>query len=279
MKTQTMHIPRTILDLDKTFTCGQTFLWDNMPDKSWIGCINDQPVVLKQTDSELTIVGDVTGDDIVSYFDLDTSYTFDESKLSEYETKCMHAGQGIRILRQPLFDTVVQFVISQNNSMHRIKKSVQELCERYGQCCTVNNLVIHKFPELVDFRSSPASDFTSKLSADDWFELGVGYRAKSLFQLFDEFMKTAEVWAQAKSVNDTDKRITILQQLPGVGPKVASCVVLFADIYHDLDAFPLDTHMRKLIAREYEGHIDTSRFSPFAGVMQQYMFYYEACNK
>lgn len=70
MKKQTIAISKDVLDLDRTFLFSQTFLWNKMSDGSWIGCINDQPVILKQVDDKLLIKGDVTIGDIEKYFDL-----------------------------------------------------------------------------------------------------------------------------------------------------------------------------------------------------------------
>lgn len=67
-----------------------------------------------------------------------------------------------------------------------------------------------------------------------------------------------------------------LKTLNGVGNKVADCVSLFA--YHKTDAFPIDTWMKKIIERHYNGNFDKSKYSGYEGIMQQYMFYYERYN-
>ena len=160
-------------------------------------------------------------------------------------------GNGIRILRQDLWEVIISFIISQNNNIPRIKRSIEKLCENNGG----------KFPDVHDLQ---------KLS---FIDCGLGYR--------DEYLRTI-----AKEWSDWDRRYPpqnydewklLLKGFKGIGEKVANCICLFS--LHYLDAFPVDTHIRKILDREYGGELPDWAFGKYAGLFQQYLFYYNLNHK
>ena len=264
--TRVLTISRTVLDLDKTLNCGQTFLWQKV-DGAWYGFIMNSLVKLSQTDDEITVTGNVSELGFRYYFDLDTNYEFNH--LSEFEQRCVAAGQGIRILRQPFLECLITFIISQNNSMTRIRSSLTKLCEKYGTWIQLGDHVQHMFP-------APPTLF--RLSVDNWKELGVGYRAEYLHAFFHEYPIDSELfldYMMGQSKATLGESIRDLRKIRGVGPKVAACVALFS--FHHLNAFPIDTHINKILTEHSD--ITLPRPDGLDGVMQQYMFYYDAFNK
>lgn len=260
--TRVLTIPRSVLDLDKTLDCGQTFLWQKV-DNDWYGSIMNNLVKLSQTDDEIVITGKVSELAFKYYFDLNTKYEF--TGLSEFEKQCVIAGQGIRIVRQPFLECLVTFMISQNNNMTRIRKSLTQLCQKYGTRIQLGDHVQYLFP-------APPELF--KLTLSDWKQLGVGYRAKYLYSFFQQhpldsasFLRYSMDWG-----NDLLENLKMLNKIHGVGPKVAHCIALFC--YHHLNAFPVDTHIMKILQEHRD--ITLPRPDGLDGLMQQYMFYYDA---
>lgn len=174
-------------------------------------------------------------EEIIKYLDddyLKTAYEF---------------GSGIRILRQDLWEVIVSFIISQNNNIPRIKRSVERLCENNGG----------RFPDAHDLQNL------------SFIGCGLGYR--------DEYLR-----AIAKGWSDWDRRYPpqnydewklLLKGFKGVGEKVSNCVCLFS--LHYLDAFPIDVHIKRILDREYSGDMPEWGKSKYAGLFQQFIFYYE----
>lgn len=263
--TRVLTLPRSVLDLDKTLNCGQTFLWQKVDD-AWYGFIMNSLVKLSQIDNEVTVTGNISELAFNHYFDLHTKYEF--TRLSEFEKKCVTAGQGIRILRQPFLECLITFMISQNNNMTRIRSSLTALCEKYGTWIQLGDHAQYLFPALAEL---------FKLSLDDWKQLGVGYRANYLYGLFHEPSLDRELFLDYLLGSATTylESMQNLKKIKGVGPKVAACVALFS--FHHLNAFPIDTHIMKILKEHRD--ITLPRPDGLDGVMQQYMFYYDAFNK
>lgn len=196
------------------------------------------------------------------YFDLDTDYSvflhaIDEK--DEFLTAAGRYGSGLRILRQDLWETLVTFVISQNNNIPRIRAAVEKLCVRWGeQKLTPEGDVFYAFPT----KQALAGAELEELRA-----MGLGYRdryVQSIARAPLDFAALAEL--------PPDKAHAALTALPGVGEKVANCVRLFG--LHDLSVFPVDTWIRRMCQTYYGGRFPLERYEGFAGVIQQYIFYY-----
>lgn len=161
-------------------------------------------------------------------------------------------GGGIRILRQDLWEVIISFIISQNNNIPRIRKSIERLCDE-------NN---GKFPEWYDLINIDLAD------------KGLGYR--------DEYIRNA-YYARATTFTDDNLESGYanakaqLMKIKGIGEKVANCILLFG--LHYLDAFPVDVHIKRILDREYNGKIPEWAESKYAGLFQQYIFYYELNHK
>lgn len=201
-----------------------------------------------------------------SYFDLETDYGMIKKAIDPqdfYLQEAARIGGGIRILRQELWETIVTFIISQQNNIPRIRKCVETLCRNYGE------------PKK-DFRgerfySFPDAERLSGISEEELRALGLGYRAPYL-------VKTAGMVRIGNpdlcTLPDLDYEMarTELLKLGGVGKKVADCICLFA--LHHIEAFPIDTHIQDMLKRYPQG-FPFERYEGFAGVLQQYAFYYE----
>jgi N-glycosylase/DNA lyase len=121
-----------------TFLCGQCFRWNVNEDGIWTGIISDLGVRLiwdGKTCTFLNMSKSEFIDNCVYYFDLDTDYckikTYLEKK-DENLKKAISHGYGIRLLKQDFWETLISFLISQNNNIPRIKQIIESLCSHFG---------------------------------------------------------------------------------------------------------------------------------------------------
>lgn len=197
------------------------------------------------------------------YFDLDTDYgqiIKDIDAADEYLTAAGVAGSGIRILKQDLWEMVVTFIISQRMSIPRIASIVESLCEGLGTRCEVNGKVFYAFPTPEQMADKDLSGFS------------LGYRDKYLSRLAREVAYGEFSLEYLNEDHELKEYLDYLCSIYGVGVKVANCVVLFG--MHKLDAFPIDTWISRIVDREYAGRFPVEKYK-YAGVLQQYIFYYE----
>jgi len=205
------------------------------------------------------------------YFDLDTNYAFMEARVPASDTYLSAAvsfGRGIRILRQDPWEMFVTFILSQRRSIPAIKKSVETLCTRYGeQMHAADGETYYAFP---------TAEALSGICEQEFRDCAVGYRAPYLCEaasLAASGRLDLAAMAKASPAEWPDEAIVMtLECASGVGPKVANCVLLFG--FHRIDAFPKDVWINRVIDTEYNGHFPVERYHGFAGVIQQYLFYY-----
>lgn len=201
-----------------------------------------------------------------NYFDIKTDYEKiinSIDKKDKYLCRCARSASGVRILRQDLFEMIITFIISQQNNIPRIKKCVERLCETYGKKCKDGDDVYYAFP---------TAKKLATLSEEDLLSLGLGYRAKYIVKVASDVAnKSFDLKALSKMDYENAKRA--LLSLYGVGVKVANCICLFA--LHHVEAFPIDTHIKQILNANYPGGFPFEKYDGYAGILQQYMFYYD----
>ncbi len=256
------------LDLEQTFECGQCFRWNKEEDGSYTGIAEGFPANMKLEGDTLTIEGFGTRSFWEDYLDLGRDYETLKEMLCKGECEILpeavRCGSGIRILRQDLWETVVDFIISQNNNIPRIKGCIERLSELAGE-------YVGEFRGR-SWYSVPSAEKLASLEAVDLAPVRLGYRDKYLIE-------TARQWLDM----DEDSRCDV-GCFTGVGPKVESCIRLFG--LHDLQSFPIDVWVKRLMHRFY-GFEEKDKagmecfakehFGEFAGLAQQYLFYYIRC--
>lgn len=262
------------LDLDKTFNCGQAFRWkkvDALPGYiAYKGFIKNKLTIITYNLLKRELYTNYTGDiaDVISYFNLDLDYDRIMSgiKLDEYSQKAYNYGKGIRILHQDLWETIVTFIISQRNKVEKIAASVERICETFGELDTViinnNEYTDYKFP-------TPEEIY---LKIDKIYDIGLGYRADYINRLVVDIVEGRNDILDTSEELDTLTIDCKLQNIYGIGPKVSNCILLFA--FNKYDAFPVDTWINRVITNEFKGNLDIDRFGKYAGIIQQFLFYY-----
>lgn len=201
------------------------------------------------------------------YFDLDTDYGAFKRAVSPRDTymqAAIRAGGGVRILRQELFETILCFIISQQNNIARIRNCVEKTALLFGEAC------YNESGET--YYAFPTAERLAALPVEALAPCRLGYRAKYIVGAARQ-IASGEVDLAVVQRMDYESAKAALMRLTGVGVKVAECVCLFS--LHHIDAFPVDTHIRQMLDRHYPKGFPMKRYKGFAGVLQQYGFYYE----
>lgn len=251
------------IDLTHIFECGQCFRW--MPDGSgaYAGAAGSFAARVSLENGCLTV--DATGGDEAfwrRYFDLDTDYGQIKNQLISNDPGIKEAadyGYGIRILNQDPFETLISFIISQNNNIPRIRKNIESLCSRYGSPIAGSSL-----------RAFPTPEALAGAEEADLAAMKLGYRGPYIIASAEKYLSEGCPRTREE-----------LLSYHGVGPKVANCIMLFG--LRDTAAFPVDTWVKHIMNDMYgfdESDVKgmqsfaASKFGEFAGFAQQYLFYY-----
>ncbi len=202
-----------------------------------------------------------------SYFDMDTDYGHIIESIDAQDKYLVSAagfGSGIRILRQDLWEMIISFIVSQQNNIKRIRRCINFLCERYGEK-KVNSSGV----EYYDF---PTPKALAEASIDDLYACNLGYRSRYIYETANSVYRGDIDLAAVLKMDYASARKELLK-LCGVGAKVADCICLFA--LHKTEAFPIDTHINKVLAMQYPSGFPFERYSGYSGILQQYIFYYD----
>ncbi len=258
-----------------TLECGQLFRFS--PYKNGYLVYSDDKCAYVYDDGEFAIIECDEKDEkyFYDYFDLVRDYSdiYSGAQNSEYEIlrTSSDLGKGIRILNQNKFETLISFIVSQNNNIPRIKSIVEKTCKRLG---------VRKNFDGIEYFAFPTAEKMSEQSVSFYKSLGLGYRA--------EYVKnTARLIADGYNLDslallETSALKKELLSIKGVGPKVADCVSLFG--FHRSDSFPVDTWIEKVYADNFNGKLKNrkaiaewfvNKFGVNSGYYQQYLFYYK----
>jgi len=264
-------------DFKKIADGGQAFRWNLQEDGTYIGVVGDFVIELCQTGDELIVDSSGTGEEIPfirEYLDLNRNYNAIERDMLKFHEliPVVSFSSGYRILFQDPWETTISFIISANNHIRNIKNTIENMCRTYGKPITFKGNTYYTFP-------SPET--LAALSEEELMLTKCGYRAKFIIE-------TAKVIAGGK-VNIYDfydkpaKDIRMqLVTLPGVGRKVADCIMLYS--MRKFDAFPIDVWIQRILQHMYFNGKKVSltklqkfaedRFGEIAGFVQQYLYYY-----
>lgn len=199
------------------------------------------------------------------YFDLETDYRQYERAIvpeDAYLKAAFSFGSGIRILYQDPWEMLITFIISQRKNIPAIRQAVEALSKKCGTCMDKEN-------EIYAF---PTPEQLSSLTLEELKSLSLGYRAKYIYETTKQVVDGSLAIAQWSTLTDKELHKALLCCY-GVGEKVANCVALFG--YHRIGAFPIDVWIDRIQKTYYNGHFPVEKYEGFAGVMQQYLFYYE----
>ena len=242
--------PYAILHSGQVFRYWQT-------DHGWLVMSGSHWAEIKMVSDQMLIECD-DAQYFYRYFDFTTDYQIIKKEFTAPKLQnAIVRGGGIRILQADFAEIVLSFIISANNNIKRFTKTINEICEQFGsrtQC---------------GYSAFPTITQCEKITELDFKRLGCGYRAPYLVKGIQQ-LKYLD-FNQLQRLPNTDLQRELLK-ISGVGPKVASCIMLFA--FHRLDIAPVDTWIKKAITQLTPTEQQTILHGPYAGIAQQYIFYY-----
>jgi N-glycosylase/DNA lyase len=238
-----IHINGEYFDLNKIADSGQCFRWRELEPNRYEVPAFDTVLTLSQSGGTVTLdCSQAEYDELWhGYFDMDSDYSAYHLAAAEsgfdYLIRAAEHSNGIRVLRQDLWETLVSFIISQRNNIPRIKTCINRIVERFGH-----------------FPTPPELQRGTLVGA------GLGYRDEYLYDAAERF----------------SPEMTDFRAIKGVGEKVENCVELFG--LGKKAAFPRDVHILRIEQDHFNGRFPEERFEGFAGVLQQFLFYYNLYN-
>lgn len=197
------------------------------------------------------------------YFNMDADYAKIKQRLTELNDAYIYTayefGSGIRILRQDAFEALISFIISQQKRIPSIMEAVGNISKLCG-----TNLKDEFTGRHYTTFPSPQQILDKR---DKLHTLKLGYREEYIIDACTRVLAQGIEWFTGENAYDR------ALQIKGVGPKVGNCYTLFG--CHQLDRFPIDTWINKILAREYPNGLNLGDCEDIAGIIQQYMFFYE----
>lgn len=264
-------------NLKYTLECGQCFRWKKTDEDYYVGVIKDRVIKIKQVKDTLYIISsnmDNLEDIVRYYFNLDLDYTSIEKRISIVDDnvkKAVKNTSGLRFLKQDFFETLISYIISANNNIPRISKSVNEISRRYGKEVELEGEKYYLFPTPEELKN---------VTIEEYRECGVGFRDKYIYNTVAK-INNKEIDLDELFKMDTPNLKKELLSLMGVGPKVADCILLFS--CSRVEVFPIDTWVEKIMTQLYFENNKVTKnqiqdyaknnFKNDAGIIQQHLFY------
>ena len=246
--------------LSDTLNCGQCFRFREQ-DGVFTGIVGDRKIVLRQDGDDVTAASSDGADPawIADYLGLAEDYAGINSLLSADPKLAEITGccGDIRIMKQPFWETLESFIISQNNNIPRIQKIIEKFCELFGR-------------DMGGYHAFPLAEAVAELLEDDLAELHCGYRAPYLIDAARKVV-SGQIDEETLRAMPLDEARKQLMTIKGVGPKVADCTLLFG--LHRLEAFPRDVWIKRAMAELFPDGLPECA-APYAGIAQQYIFHY-----
>ncbi len=255
------YIKTGCLDLAQTLEGGQCFRWRRGEDGCWTGFSGPRFLKLRQERDGAVLLGAAEEDMPYweNYFDCGTDYEAVIRQFSADETLRLASeeNKGLRILRQEPFETLISFIISQNNNIPRIRGIIERLCETFGERTDAGF-------------AFPSAERLARADEEALAPLRAGFRARYILDAARKVVggevRLGEIYGMDYEAGKAE-----LKKIVGVGDKVADCVLLFA--YHKTEAFPTDVWIKRIVAEYYKDGLPEC-MGCYKGIAQQYLFEY-----
>ena len=261
------------IDLAKSLNSGQVFHW-TQHGKGFVGAIDQKPCYLEQSGTQLLVSSDLISE-ARRYLALD--HGIDEIHRTFPDDPTLNAAvcyaAGIRILRQPIWECLATFLTSALKQVAHIRSISLLIRERYGRRIEVAGTPVFSYP-------SP--DVLAGLTLDDLRACRLGFRAANVLAAA-RMVAGDEINLDGLAKLPSDEIRTALCRFPGVGDKIANCVLLFA--FGRLEVMPIDVWIARVLKEKYFPEKAKVRpadladfcrqyFGPYAGYAQQYLFHH-----
>lgn len=264
-------------NLTHILECGQCFRWKKENDGSYTGVIKAGVMNVSSNDGkDICFTYELSGDAnqiIENYFDLKRDYKKIKDIISVEDKNMIEAikyGYGIRILKQDPWEMLISYIISAANNIPRISKTIENISKEYGRKIKFNNKEYYLFPTPKEL---------SEASIEDFRRLNLGFRDKYVYGAVQDVVSGTVDLEKINQLKYKEAKKELMK-IKGVGSKVADCILLFS--MNKIEAFPIDTWIKKVMTELYSTQNSlkdiekcaTERFGEYAGIAQQYLFYY-----
>jgi N-glycosylase/DNA lyase len=274
--------------LDATLCCGQVFRWDKLGDW-WYGVANDKVLKVRQVGGKFAYSN--TDEKFVeNYFSLDA----DLKKIADRINKDQHIGKaletywGLRLIRQDPWECLISYICATYKSIPAIKRMLDNMAKKLGKKTVLDGYEFHTFPEPQKVASSTENEL---------MDCGLGYRVKYVLETSKRICETKFDFMSLRKLSYVEAKKTLMT-FPGVGEKVADCVLLFS--LGKMEAFPVDIWVKRVMVNHYGdklapelfqrlenreslsvrdykllNNFGRSYFGEYAGYAQEYLYHYE----
>lgn len=268
-------------NLSHIFENGQAFRWEKTEQGSYIVIYRNQVAEFLMQDESLYAFN-IDESDFVglwhNYFNLDADYDYIKEQLRQTKAykindslkDALEFAYGLRILNQDKFEMIISFIISANNRIGQIKRCIDLLSKNYG-----DYIGDYKGKKYYAF---PKPDQLAFQDPEKLKELTrVGFRNTRIVEASKRYLLNPEYFENDNLLSLKENLI----DLPGVGPKVMDCILLFG--YGIENTFPIDVWVKRLMEYLYikksvsnKKILESARelFGDYLGHAQQYLFYY-----
>ena len=261
-------------DVDNSINSGQVFLWEKYG-SDWYG-INGQDILKINKNAAIKSIQNSK----TSFFRKNDDMQEIIKSISKDKTvkNAIKQYEGLRIFKQDPFQCMISFIISSNSNIQKIKNSLEKITKKFGEKVEIENKEFFLFPK---------PEKLANASIEGIKRCGVGYRAPFIKQAAEMVLSEKINFKHLEKLDYKEAKKNICL-IPGVGNKVADCILLFS--LNKLEAFPLDTWMIKILEKYYsnEFKIETKTitqkqyeilhekivnyFGPYCGYAQQFLF-------
>ena len=261
------------IDLAKSLNSGQVFHW-TQHGKGFVGAIDQRPCYLEQSGNQLLVSSDLTSQ-ARHYLALDHRIDEIHCTFPDDPTLCaaVRYAAGIRILRQPIWECLATFLTSALKQVAHIRSISLLVRERYGRKLEVTGTSVSSYP---------GPEVLAGLTLDDLRACRLGFRAANVLAAA-RMVADGEIDLSGLTKLPSDEIRTVLCRFPGVGDKIANCVLLFA--FGRLEVMPIDVWIARVLKEKYFPRKSKIRltdlaefcrqyFGPYAGYAQQYLFHH-----
>lgn len=287
-----MKLTQIPFNLDLTLCCGQVFNWTKK-DNYWYGIIEETPVKIRQFDPQNLEFKNVSSEKIKNYFSLDDNLAEIAQKIArdEYIKEALSRFWGLRIIKQNPWECLISYICATYKSIAAIKSMLFKLSEKFGIQKKIENFTFYTFPKPIELQSAKKSDL---------LDCGLGYRSKYVLETTKIILNNNSFFVELGKKPYIQAKKQLIQ-LPGVGHKVADCILLFS--LGKTNAFPVDIWVKRAIINHYSDYFDSqfllqisksraisnsayqrinefgrNYFGLYAGYAQEYLFHFERMN-
>ena len=263
------------ISLHETINSGQIFLWENYGNE-WFVLDGNDIIMGKQTPFEVITFSKIAK----NFFREDDNYEkiLKDITKDKIVKKATNRYPGLRITRQDPFQCCISFIVSSNSNIPNIRMRLQKLCRKFGKKIRFQKR---------DFVLFPEPKRLARATLQELKECKLGYRSKYVLDT-SQAIASGEVDLDELKKMKYEQAREVLLKLPGIGDKVADCVMLFS--LEKLDSFPLDTWMLKILQKYYSNNICIDKksiskkryedihqnvlehFGKYAGYSQQFLY-------